>query len=351
MKTLLLTTLLFAVPVAGGDRDRGLELYREGKYADAVAAFQRAAEAGDESAELQWNLALAAYRAGNLSVAEIAAEKYAALAREAKPELHKGLLGAVRHDQARQLVQQATAAVAQQQSPPTTGRDPAQQPQPEDPLPLLEQALGKAKQAKNYFVRGAAANATPELQRNTERTLRFIKELEELIEELKKQREQQDEEQQDQDEGEEQQDDEQQEQPESEEGEPEQQEEQQQEQGEGEQEPQSGENSGENKEQEGESEQQNEPQPGEGESQPEPQSQQQRPEPEQQSEQPPPPQQQQQEQPSEQRSDAPGEGAEGKELTPEQAQRLLERLQQLDKKLGEARGRIRSGRRRVERDW
>ncbi|MGB3965750.1 MAG: tetratricopeptide repeat protein, partial [Planctomycetota bacterium] len=93
MKTLLLLSLLALGP--GGERERGLQLYREGRFAEAAAAFQKALDEDGDSAELQWNLALAAWRAGDLTTAETAAEKYAALDRNARVDLHAGLLGAV----------------------------------------------------------------------------------------------------------------------------------------------------------------------------------------------------------------------------------------------------------------
>ena len=55
--------------------------------------------------------------------------------------------------------------------------------------------------------------------------------------------------------------------------------------------------------------------------------------------------------PGESRSDAPGENGQGLELTPEQAQRLLERAKKLDAQLRQAKKRATSRRRAVERDW
>ncbi|MCK5944387.1 MAG: tetratricopeptide repeat protein, partial [Planctomycetes bacterium] len=78
MKILLTTIAVWAVAMGGGDRELGLELYAEGRYAEAQAAFARALKQEPDSAELQWNLALAAWRAGDLATAEVAAEKYAA---------------------------------------------------------------------------------------------------------------------------------------------------------------------------------------------------------------------------------------------------------------------------------
>jgi len=316
--------------LTGGERERGLQLYHDGKFAEAVAAFRAAIAHDGDSAELQWNLALASWRAGDLAAAETAAEKYAAMAKNARVDLHAGLLGAVRHDEAK-------AFEAQAGSPPATaGGEPAP-----DPLPLLEQALLKATQARDHFVRGASANASAELLRNTERSLRLIEGLEQKIEELKKQREQQpkDESQpsdekndRKQDEKQDEKSDQQQEQPK--------------------QEPQ------ESKQNESKSEP---PQKGEGEEKPEPQAAEPKPEPGQE-----PPKSGEQDRPGEgkpdeqhaekpsgdgKRQDAPGEAAEGKELTPEQAQRLLEQLRELDKKQQAIRARAKTGRRAVERDW
>jgi tetratricopeptide (TPR) repeat protein len=318
--------------LTGGERERGLQLYHDGKFAEAAAAFRAAIAHDGDSAELQWNLALASWRAGDLAAAETAAEKYAAMAKNARVDLHAGLLGAFRHDEAKALE-------AQVGSPPATaGGEPAP-----DPLPLLEQALQKATQARDHFVRGASANASAELLRNTERSLRLIEALEQKIEELKKQREQQpkdesqpNDEKQDDDRKNDRKNDQKQDpkqeqpKPESEESKPD------------------------------ESKPESQPQ-GEGEEKPEPEPSASKPEAGQE-----PPQPGQQDQPGEgkpddrpadkpsgdgKRQDAPGEAAEGKELTPEQAQRLLEQLRELDKKQQAIRARTKTGRRAVERDW
>lgn len=346
MKILLLTALLTALP--NGDREQGLALYRAGKYAEAQAAFQRAVAGGDASAEVQWNLALAAFKAGDLATAELAAEKYAALAPRARPELHEGMLGAVRHEEAKALVAEAEAA--QQAAPPAP--QPGTQPggggaqnAPADPLPLLERALQKEQQAKDYFVRGATAAPAPELWRNTERSLQTIAELEHRIAELKKQREQQQQQQDDGQKNDQKKDD----QPKPDQPKPEEQNQDEQKQDEQQQNEQQQQSDQQQNQQQGEQQQGQQSQQGEAQQPPEPQQQPaERPEPKPEQ---PPPEQQPEPQPSETRSDAPGEGAEGKELTPEQAQRLLERLKDLDKKLGEARGRARTGRKPVGRDW
>jgi len=343
MKSIVLATLLALVP--GGERERGLQLYREGRFVEAAAAFRAAIAADGDSAELQWNLALASWRAGELAAAETAAEKYMALDRAARPGLHAGLLGAVRHDEAKALQAQAEAAGPGQ--PPAAGGEP-----PADPLSLLEQAKQKAEAARDHFVRGAQAEPLPELQRNLERSLRTIADLERRIEELKKQREQQpkpdeqkpgdQEKPKDEPKSDDKQDGKQGEQP------PKPDEQKPGEQKPGEQPPQQQPGEGEEKPQpqQGDGKEPPEPKPQQGESKPQDGKQgEAQPEPKP-GEQPPP-----EPKPGTPRQDAPGEAAEGRELTPEQAQRLLEQLRDLDDKQRAIRARSKSGRRPVERDW
>lgn len=170
---------LWLAALPQGDRERGLALYAEGQFAAAAQAFRAALQSEGDSPELQYNLALACWRAGELEAAELAAEKYAATARHPRPELHRGLLGAVRHAEA--LALQA-AAQSSLQTPP--GPDA---PAGADPLQGLQAALAKAEQARDYFVRGAVDGNSAELRRNTERTLRLIEELQRQIEERKQQ--------------------------------------------------------------------------------------------------------------------------------------------------------------------
>lgn len=188
---------LLVAAMPQGDRERGLALYAQGQYVAAANAFRAALQSEGDSPELQYNLALACWRAGELEEAELAAEKYAASARQPRPELHRGLLGAVRHAQALALQETAQMVLSGQQGPgaqqgptgqlaphPQVGPDP--QPGP-NPLQTLQEALAKAEQARDYFVRGAIDGNSAELRRNTERTLRLIEELKRQIEELKQQ--------------------------------------------------------------------------------------------------------------------------------------------------------------------
>lgn len=375
MKILLLTTVLWSAFV-GGDRERGMQFYKEGKFQEAQVAFTAALKGDPDSAELQWNLALAAWRAGDLDTAEVAAEKYAALATDAKDELHRGMLGAIRFAEARKFEEQADQAIATAKNQPVQPDPDADEPQ--KPLPLLEKALQKALSARDHFVRGARANPTPEILRNTERALRKIDELKKRIEEQMKQEQKEgdknddqkkpepDGKEDDQNDGEKKPDDqkkgdEKQEQnkpDENKDGKPEGQQSNQKpddnkpekpdgkpdssdpQQGEGENPPESPEP----KPNEGDAKAENGDQKP-GDQQPEPDGKEQAGNKDQNAgdgQKPRPP---------EPRSDAPGEAGKGLELTPEQAQRLMERAKKLDERLKKAKKRQSSRRRAVERDW
>ncbi|MFM1872346.1 MAG: hypothetical protein RL398_1768 [Planctomycetota bacterium] len=116
-----------------------------------VAALRDLAAARPEVPEVHYNLALAEWRAGDLAAAELAIEKYAALAAQPRADLHGGMLGAIRYAEAERLL----AAES----------------------PDLSAALKAAEAALAHFVRAAIARPTPELRRNAERTLRLLEEL------------------------------------------------------------------------------------------------------------------------------------------------------------------------------
>ena len=362
MKVLMSTVAALSLAFSGGDREEGLRLYREGRYAEAQAAFTRALADAPGSAELQWNLALAAWRAGDLITAETAAEKYAAASREAVAGRHRGMLGAIRYAEAAECERQADAALTA--GPPAPGLGDAA---PADPMPLLERGVQKALEAKDHFVRAVQADPTVELVRNTERAISKLEELKEKLEELAQQRQQdpqregQDGDPSDQEQGDQQQGDQDQS------GDPQEQSGDRKEGGEPEQ--------GEQQEDPaGEGEPREQTKPGEGEAteppepEPEPESAEQAPQP-QPGEQPgeeasdptPSPQQGEDDQagrmdapepePADPRTDAPGEGGVGRELSPEQAKRLLDRLKQLEQEMKQARARARVRRKSVERDW
>ena len=357
MKTWFLIACLF---VGGGEHEKGLALYRDGKFAEAAAAFRAAIEAGDDSAEIQYDLALASWRAGDLATAETAAEKYAALAKNARPDLHRGLLGAVRHDEAKALETRADAAATPAAPTVPNAAAPGGAAPPDDPLPILEQALAKANQAKDHFVAGAARGTTPELLRNTERTLRYIDELQKKIDELKKQRDEQKKDDQ-QKKSDDKKDEKNEKKPDESPKDDKKDEEKQQDQKD--QSSKSDDKKDDKKDDKGEPKQSDEPkgdpkddQPGkDGEQKPEPK-------PEsgkdgQEKQEPKPADQQKPDgskpetKPGQPRNDAPGESAEAKELSPEQTQRMLEQLKDLDQKLKAIRARAKTSRPPVERDW
>lgn len=357
--------LLAALPAQGSESERGMQLYKDGRYPEAVAAFRAALASDGESAELQYNLALANWRAGQLADAETAVEKYAALAGDARTDLHAGVLGALRFDEAKALEKQAdTLLAAGGQAAP--GAPAAAK--PEDPLAVLEQAQQKAVQAKDHFVRGATAATSPELLRNTERTLRYLDELQKKIDELKKQREQQEKDQEQKDgdkkDGKDKDDKDKDDKKDDKKQDQQKQDDQQKSDEQKSDEQKSGESKDENSKpsegKEGDSkpepkpdskpgeQEQGEPKPDAGKPEeqksPEQKPAAEKPEPKPDDKQPPAADQKP-------RTDAPGEVQEGKELSPEQSQRLLDSLQNLDQKLKEYRARAKSGRRAVERDW
>lgn len=358
----------------------GAQLYDQGKYGEAAAVLRQAEGHAQESPELQYNLALASWRAGDLAAAETAIEKYAALSKASRVDLHAGLLGAVRFDEARLLEASADAAAAGGVGGPAgvpagapAGASPPSP--PPDPLPLLEQALVKARQAQAHFVRGAVAAESAELRRNVERSLRYVAALQKKIDELKKQREEQQDQQDDeqdqdgekdkdgeQEEGDDKQKGEESSDP-SEQGEPKPDEKQSGEQSEqpGESEPSQPQESDPNaKPEQGspgsapEEAQPPEPQPEPSKPSPEPNK---TPQPQGEAEpEPEPAPQPADEKPAPQeaappRGDAPGELTAPRELSPEQTQRLLELLQQLDGKLEGLKTRAHSRRPKVEKDW
>jgi Ca-activated chloride channel family protein len=67
----MVALLALSVTASGiGDKERGNRLYRAGKYAEAVTAYQAALQAGDDSPELRYNLGTALVRLGRYEEAE-----------------------------------------------------------------------------------------------------------------------------------------------------------------------------------------------------------------------------------------------------------------------------------------
>jgi hypothetical protein len=328
MKTLSLL-LGLCLPLGGGEGDKALELYQQGKFREAAAAFRAAIAAEGDTPELEFNLALSLWRAGDLAGAEQAAEKYAATAGAPRDDLHYGLLGAVRYDEAK--AGEAAAEQAGAAPPPTPAPTPGNGGKPPspppDPLPMLEQALVKAEQARDHFVRGATmAGAAPEVQRNVERSLRLVDDLQKKIEELKKQREQQkkDDNKKDDKKKDDKKDDKK-------------------------------DKPDDSKKDENKDDKQDKPQDKDKPEQkptdaPKPQDQ---PEPDQ-AQEPKPSGKDEKDKgkPEPERHDAPGEQAEGKQLSPEQTQKLQELLAKMDEALKDYRARLRASKKKgAEKDW
>jgi len=364
------------------DPGQGLRQYQAGDFAAAAEAFRAATAARPDAADLWYDLALSEWRRGQLPAAEDAAERYASTPGGGRVDLHRGLLGNIRYSEAEALGQQAEAPPQpqpqKQPSQPAAGAAAPPAP-PADPVALLEQAVAKAKAARDEFVRAAAApTAGAEVARNTERALKLLADLEKKLEEAKKRRDEQqkqdqkndqkdkndksDKDQDNKDKKDQQQKDEQKDQ--------QKQKDQQQQQ---------------QKDQKDKKDNdQQDQQPKEGEARPEPKQ----PDPKEQKDKPKAQQAQQQDQqqqdhqqkdqqqqqepkdgearpepkpedgkdgkepkPAQPRSDAPGEQQQVTELSPEQKLRLIEELQKLDGELRKLRAAARTSKKPVERDW
>ena len=346
----------------GGDAN-GAERFAAGDYAGAAVAFEKELQSRKEDPALLYNRALAAFRAGDLAAAEDAIERYAAAPGGGRADLHKGLVGNIRYREAEALRRRASGDAAPSPLQPRAQQAAPQQ--AEDPIPLLEEAIEKAKAARDTFASAADGKPEPAIARNLERALRLIAELEKQLEDAKKQRDEQqkqdgkdgDQQKQDDQKSDEKKKDEQKksdDQKQSEEKDQQQKPDDSQQQDQQEQKKQDGEPQGqerpEPKPQQDPSEQQEqpnepqnkpdekpEPEPKDGEAKPEPK--------------PGEKESQQEEQSAQPRSDAPGEQQQATQLSPEQRQRLLEQLKDLDGRMQQIRMQSRSRARPVDRDW
>ena len=379
------------VEAAGIDATKAEEFYAAGDYGGAAAAFGKRLESRPEDAALLYNLALSAWRAGDLARAEDAIDRYAAAPGGGRAELHQGMLGNIRYREAESL---ANAASGSPPPSPLAPRNQQAAAEPADPLPLLEQAIEKAKAARDAFAKASVSDVPPAgIARNAERALRLQKELEQKLEELKKQREQQKQDQKSddpsdkdsKDKDDQKKDGEQQKQDPKDPSQDEQQQQQQQKEQKDEGKPDDESKQGEQQPKDdkdgkdGDPERQDRPEPkpsADDPSQKEPPSQEPKPS-EAPSEQKPEPQPQpdqkepqpkdgeekpepkpadgkddaQQQAAAEKRSDAPGEQVEGAQISPEQRARLMGQWKGLDARMQEMRKATRSKGRPVERDW
>lgn len=350
-------------PAPAGRDASGAERFAAGDYTGAAVAFEKELQTRKEDPALLYNRALAAFRAGDLSTAEDAIDRYAAAPGGGRVDLHKGLLGNIRYREAEALRRRASGDAAASPLQPR-GQQVAPE-QAEDPIELLEAAIGKATAARDTFASAADGKPEPAIARNLERALRLIAELEKQLEDAKKQRDEQqkqegkDGDQQKQDDkkkdDKKKSDDQQKsdDQKESDQKDQQQKKDDSQQQDQQEQKKQDGEPQGqerpEPKPQQDPSEQQQqdeqskkpdekpEPQPKDGEAKPEPKPGEQ--------------ESKQEAQPAQPRSDAPGEQQQATELSPEQRARLLEQLKDLDGRMQQIRMQSRSRARPVDRDW
>jgi tetratricopeptide (TPR) repeat protein len=155
--------VLFPLLLTGcGDFTAGVDAYREGRYRDAHAAFRSAEEEG-ASAELSFNRALAALRAGDLSDAESSAQRAADRAPELAP-LCGFLQGNAAFERCRVAERQADSVAA-------------------EPF-AFDVAIAYARKAVRLWQQAAMRRPDwPEARRNVERALRKLEELRQKKEE------------------------------------------------------------------------------------------------------------------------------------------------------------------------
>jgi len=155
--------LLVVSPVlASGDAFReALRAYREGRFDEALAAFAKADRAAGEAvpAELLYDKALAALRAGDLAEAEASAERAAAR-------------GGARFEALRDFLR-GNVAFAHMEAAEQEAKLPGAPPF------ILDFAIAQAKSAAELWTSAAASrDAWPEARRNVERALLRLAELE-----------------------------------------------------------------------------------------------------------------------------------------------------------------------------
>ena len=328
----LLLAHLFALGNAQTVPANGAELYQQGKYDEAVKAFRQDTEQHPEAAAAQYNLALSLWRKGELLAAEEAIERYAAMAGGGRGELHHGMLGNLRYEEAKALEAMGDAPPTKPAPPssPQPGQaaaKPAEQPSPSQ---IYDQAIDKAKAAKSEFMRAIAASATAaEVARNTQRSLQLIAELTKKRDEAKKREEEQkkEDDKKDSDKKDDKQDDKQDDKKDDKQDDK-----------------QDDKKDGDKKDDKKDGDKKDgDKQDGEkpGEERPEPKPEEPKP-----GEQQPPPKPEK----AEPRNDAPGEQPHG-ELSQEQKQRILSQLQQLDQQLQKIRMISRPKPKSGERDW
>ncbi len=175
MKAKSIAAWLLALSLSGcGRSPSGHEAYEDGRFEDAHAAFRRASEADADgaSAEVLYNRALAALRAGDLADARSASEKAARLAAGATVSRCDFLLGHL-------AFAQCTLAEAQAK---TAGAEPF----------AFDVAITYAKRAHESFaVAAMSGSGWPAARRNAERSLLKLRDLQEQKDRAKQERKRQ----------------------------------------------------------------------------------------------------------------------------------------------------------------
>lgn len=163
--------ILFAASVVCAQKDP-IELYTQGRYAEAARAFRKALERDKDDARLNYNLAVTLWRQAEADAAETAAEKTATLSEGRLDALRDGILGNLRFG----------AALAKA----------AEQTKEEPRSKILEAAVDLMAMARKHYQRGALRpGAGSALVRNLERAIRKEEELRKQLEEQKKKEEEQ----------------------------------------------------------------------------------------------------------------------------------------------------------------
>jgi len=167
MRAVLVILLTTSVVCAQKDP---MELYTQGRYAEAARAFRKALEHDKDDARLNYNLAVTLWRQAEADEAETAAEKTATLSEGRLDALRDGVLGNLRFEAALKKAAEQTKA--------------------EPRSKILEAAVDLMVQARKHYQRGALrSGAGPALGRNLERAIRKEEELRKQLEEQKKKEE------------------------------------------------------------------------------------------------------------------------------------------------------------------
>jgi hypothetical protein len=202
MRVFLLLTILCAAFAAGDGFDDGLRLYKEGKFKESLAAFDKAVqEAGADAApELYYNQALAALAAGDPVAAAAAAERAAAREPARFARRRDFVHGNAAFTRCEGVEKEIAAGPVMPQGPqgPSSPIVQSMTPNPE----AFDAAIQLAEQARDAWIDASkGAEDWPAARRNVERALVKIDELRKKKEEAQKQKEEQEKKQQEDDKG------------------------------------------------------------------------------------------------------------------------------------------------------